>query len=37
MDKSKEAVDAYREAVNRDPQGEVGAAATGRLRALGAA
>jgi len=37
LGRRQEAVDAYREAVDRDPQGEVGAAAFGRLRALGAA
>jgi beta-barrel assembly-enhancing protease len=37
LGRRQEAVDAYREAVSRDPQGEVGTAASGRLRALGAA
>jgi tetratricopeptide (TPR) repeat protein len=37
LGRRQEAVSAYREAVDRDPQGEVGAAASGRLRALGAA
>jgi len=32
-----DAIAAYKEAVNRDPQGETGAAATARLRALGVA
>ncbi len=36
LGRRQEAVNAYKEAVDRDPQGEVGAAAFGRLRALGA-
>ena len=35
LKRRNEAIDAYKETVNRDPQGETGAAAAKRLRALG--